>query len=860
MTPPRDDAAPRPGSSGASVNGPKPSPHSIPDHTMNPQNPLDYARDLIARGLSPIPVPHKTKGPRITGWQTLRLTIDDLPAHFNGSPSNVGALMGEPSGWIVDVDLDHARAVDLADSFLPHTGMVWGRDGKPRSHRLYRLTRPTDTRKWSSKSGGMIVELRSTGCQTIAPGSAHPSGEPVRWDDDGEPATIDPDTLVACIANLAGAVRCELGEDPDTTGAPAPRPPSPAPHGGSNYGREALRREAATVAATPEGARNDALNTAAFNLGTLIGGGELDRTDAESELLAAARSCGLSDQEARRTIASGVASGMERPRQRPPQAVTTTHAGKADRAVPVTVTPEPVPEYTPFPVGVLPTSMREYANQVAGRMDCDPVFIIQPALAMFAGAVGNSVKIVVRKGWTEPMCLWCPVIALPSSMKTPAQTAALTPLDDAQREVDRANLEAFTKYAREAAAYKDRQSKKKKEKQSGAFTSSFEKDECAPVRPPRVQRMASDTTPESLIQVLEHNPRGVCAVYDELTAFFGNMDRYGGGGNQSAAAFCKSMYNGTSHTMNRKGPDGSGVYVRIENPIVSVCGGIQPAAFAKAIAGQFIADGLASRFMAAMPPDKPGGWPDEKTSDEADAGVQHAAIYSRLSAIPIAFDEMGKPTPAYLGMSAGGKAVARAWVLENQTMIKEARTVGIRATLGKLKGGAFRLALLIHLVEWAERNDGGPLGTITAETVEKGVTVARWYAQEAARVYAILGKDDPPIGLSSADQARATMVAWIRGRGGAVTVRDLTHGLRKYRGDSEGAELALAALVNAGIGRWELDNHAPTGGRPTQRFRLVPTVTDTETPANNGNDGSCGDADTRDSPPAPGDGWGEVGP
>lgn len=321
--------------------------------------PLDHARDLMARGLAPIPVPHGEKGPKIPGWPALRLVSDDLPRYFEGGPANVGTLLGESAGWIVDVDLDHPRAVELADRFLPPTSMVWGRGGKPRSHRLYRLTRPADTKKWPSKAAGMIVELRSSGCQTIAPGSVHPSGEAVRWDSDGEPATIDPDHLIAALAALANAVRAELGEGPDTPGAPADRPASPMPRGTSRYGREALRREAATVAEAPEGARNDTLNRAAFSVGTLIGGGEVHRTDAEAELLAAARSCGLPEAEARRTIASGMESGLAHPRQRPAQAVHTSHERRADAAVPVTSTPEPVPAFAPIAASDL---IRDYPD------------------------------------------------------------------------------------------------------------------------------------------------------------------------------------------------------------------------------------------------------------------------------------------------------------------------------------------------------------------------------------------------------------------------------------------------------------------------------------------------------------------
>jgi hypothetical protein len=64
-----------------------------------------------------------------------------------------------------------------------------------------------------SKTDGMIVELRSTGCQTIAPGSVHPGGEVVRWDADGEPATINPDELLLALTRLANTVRSERASE-----------------------------------------------------------------------------------------------------------------------------------------------------------------------------------------------------------------------------------------------------------------------------------------------------------------------------------------------------------------------------------------------------------------------------------------------------------------------------------------------------------------------------------------------------------------------------------------------------------------------------------------------------------------------
>lgn len=174
---------------------------------------LDCALTYVRRGWSVIPVPHRSKNPGFRGWERMRLTEADLPRHFPGDPQNIGLLTGEPSGWVVDVDLDHPRAVELADEFLPPTPAVFGRPGKMRSHRLYRVTGPVATLKKKSKSAGMIIELRSTGCQTVIPPSEHESGEPITWETPGaEPALVDPEVLRDTVAHIGDMVLAELGE------------------------------------------------------------------------------------------------------------------------------------------------------------------------------------------------------------------------------------------------------------------------------------------------------------------------------------------------------------------------------------------------------------------------------------------------------------------------------------------------------------------------------------------------------------------------------------------------------------------------------------------------------------------------
>src|SRR5581483_3344208 len=72
-----------------------------------------------------------------------------------------------------------------------------------------------------------IVELRSTGCQTIFPGSIHASGERIEWAVDDAPTVIEAAELLAAVDALAAAVEAKLGVVRKPIAAPAPSPVPP---------------------------------------------------------------------------------------------------------------------------------------------------------------------------------------------------------------------------------------------------------------------------------------------------------------------------------------------------------------------------------------------------------------------------------------------------------------------------------------------------------------------------------------------------------------------------------------------------------------------------------------------------------
>src|SRR5689334_14226256 len=102
-----------------------------------------YTTDLVQHyltvGFAPIPIPYLSKIPTIPGWPDLIITSDNADQYFTEQTTNIGILTGEPSGGLVDIDIDDLDALKFADWFLPETKCIFGRKSKPKSHRVYRV-------------------------------------------------------------------------------------------------------------------------------------------------------------------------------------------------------------------------------------------------------------------------------------------------------------------------------------------------------------------------------------------------------------------------------------------------------------------------------------------------------------------------------------------------------------------------------------------------------------------------------------------------------------------------------------------------------------------------------------------------
>jgi Bifunctional DNA primase/polymerase, N-terminal len=138
------------------------------------------AKLYLRKGLQLIGVSGKSPSINGEGWEQKRVTLEtverDIPTH-----RNVSIMPGEPSGWLVDVDLDITEAAAASKVLLPES-LRSGRAGAPGSH-WWAIAKDAQTTRILDLYGKTCVEIRSTGCQTVAPPSYHPdTGERIRWE------------------------------------------------------------------------------------------------------------------------------------------------------------------------------------------------------------------------------------------------------------------------------------------------------------------------------------------------------------------------------------------------------------------------------------------------------------------------------------------------------------------------------------------------------------------------------------------------------------------------------------------------------------------------------------------------------
>jgi len=219
--------------------------------------------------------------------------------------ANIGINCGK-AGLLV-VDLDTYRDNYQGDDLELDEETVTALSGGGGTHLFYALE-DGDQFGNSNKNLPNGIDIRGHGGYVVVAPSLHKSGQQYHWETDYSPWDMP---LAPIPPKLRELLTKKTNKPQNYAAIDTTRK---FDHNATRYGAKAIENQCALVATSAEGKRNSTLNTAAFSLGRLVAGGEIDGDYACAELLSAARVVGLTDDEAERTIQSGLEAGKMDPK------------------------------------------------------------------------------------------------------------------------------------------------------------------------------------------------------------------------------------------------------------------------------------------------------------------------------------------------------------------------------------------------------------------------------------------------------------------------------------------------------------------------------------------------------------------
>jgi hypothetical protein len=402
-----------------------------------------------------------------------------------------------------------------------------------------------------------------------------------------------------------------------------------------------------------------------------------------------------------------------------------------------------------LPRGLLPLIIEDFAFDQGIMMGGDMSGIAMGALAVCAAAIPDKIQLQVKRhntGWLESARLWVALVGPVSAMKSPIMSTVVRPL----RRID---SEKARNYQKEMSRHNKLSADERKQSEA----------------PKKTRVILQDITIESAQETMKDSPDGVLVYADELSGWFGSMDKYSGAkGSAKDRAFWLESFNGAPYSVSRIGRGD----IFIENLSVCVLGGIQPDPIRK-LADDSTDDGLLQRLLPIVLRPATVGQDEERSLE--------AALYSELIG---KLHNLGNPMlgagilsefGANLTLDDGAQAIRRELERKHLDLqICETINRKLAAHIGKYNGLFARLCVVWHCIEHA----GARMPSVVTEDTARRVAgfMHSFLLPHAVAFYAGV------LGLSN-DHDRLTDIAGyiLAHKLDKITNRDVQRGGRSMR-------------------------------------------------------------------------------
>lgn len=353
------------------------------------------------------------------------------------------------------------------------------------------------------------------------------------------------------------------------------------------------------------------------------------------------------------------------------------------------------------PIYGLPQSVQYIITEICTKKQVPTEFVLSPLLAV-AGAAAGRKAVLNGRGYENPPCFWCVVIADPGSNKSYPQKLICNPLHDINKLLAKEHDEALQKWRAECTAI-----------------SKGSKDKTAPQppKPLKCRACVSDITREGLDEILVGSPNGLCQIRDELSGWLGDIGRYGKSGEISTYL---SYWTGEGIIIDRKSEDGTAM---VDSVLYNICGTTQPGILADSFNQQHLASGFVHRFMFF--------WPQTiaKKRIERTPTVPYMTAWNNL--INSLYSLRQQEITLTLSDEANNVAMAYESEIEDLKAVPDIAPYE-KGVLSKLDIIMLRLACVARMLAIA---DGDSSRVVTATEMKWACDLCRYLHQTQMRVY-----------------------------------------------------------------------------------------------------------------------------
>lgn len=357
-----------------------------------------------------------------------------------------------------------------------------------------------------------------------------------------------------------------------------------------------------------------------------------------------------------------------------------------------------------FPYDIFPETIQNFLSFQTIQKE----YLAGTILMACAAAIGNSVTITPKKGWTIHPILYLVIVAHSGGGKSPAMNIAFKPLEEHDNLLSRRYFEQKKNWLAEVAIAK-------KEK----------KDVDLPESPPYLQTTIKDATIEKVINILAQNPDGCILSADEMAGFLNRMNAYKSGDDVQKWL---ELWNGRPIVLQRVSREVD----KVESPFCHIVGGIQVGILDMLSRKENEHNGFYQRFLFVYP--KPDPKSDWFTDDYPDI-VEHdyAVFISKM------LEMRNSNFKTNYKMDTEAERLFASWYDYKNRQYNAAQTDQVKGIIAKYQEYCLRLACIIQVMNDYEHRTG----IVTVQSIERAIRLTEYFLGNMHKAIKILTPETP---------------------------------------------------------------------------------------------------------------------